>query len=115
MIQVGLCTLLETIPLIGPKVYSLVAPQDTRPPYITYQRVGKKDTSTMEGTESLDIGRFQIKIFTKSYMQGLLLSNEVKEKLSGKGTLIMHLEDQEPDTKLFFQILDYYLSDDILF
>lgn len=115
MIQIGLCALLETIPSIGPKVYPLVAPQDTKPPYITYQRVGKKETSTMLGTESLDIGRFQIKIFTKSYIPGLLLANEVKEKLSGKGTLVMHLEDQEPDTKLFFQILDYYLSDDIIF
>ena len=65
MIQVGLFNLLKTIPTMGTKVYPLVAPQDTKPPYITYQRVGKSDTSTIEGTESLDIGRFQIKIYTK--------------------------------------------------
>lgn len=114
MIQVGLFNLLKTIPSIGNKVFPLVAEQDTKPPYITYQRVGKSDTSTMDGTESLDIGRFQIKVFTKAFMQGLLIANEVKEKLSGKGTLVMQLDDQEPDTKLFFQILDYKLSDDIL-
>lgn len=114
MIQVGLFTLLKTIPSIGVKVYPLIAPQTCNTPYIVYQRVGKSDTSTMEGTESLDIGRFQIKVYTKTYMQGLLLSNEVKEKLSGKGTLVMHIDDQEPDTKLFFQILDYKLSDDII-
>lgn len=115
MIQVGLCNLLKTIPSIGNKVFPLIAEQDTKPPYIVYQRVGKSDTSTMEGTESLDIGRFQIKVYTKTYMPGLLIANEVKAKLSGKGTLVMHLDDQEPDTKLFFQILDYKLSDDILF
>lgn len=115
MIQLGLFNLLKTIPLIGNKVYPLVAPQNTKPPYITYQRVGKSDTSTMEGTESLDIGRFQIKIFTKEYIEGLSLANEVKEKLNGKGTLVMHLDDEEQETKIFFQILDYRLSDDILY
>lgn len=114
MIQVGLFNLLKTIPSIGIKVYPLVAPQDTKPPYITYQRVGKSDTSTMEGTESIDIGRFQIKIYTKAYLEGLELANAVKEKLSGKGIILMHIDDQEPDTKLFFQVMDYKLSDDIL-
>jgi hypothetical protein len=115
MIQIGLFNLLKTIPSVGSKIYPLVATQTCNTPYIVYQRVGKSDTSTMEGTESLDIGRFQIKVYTKTYMEGLLLANKVKEKLNGKGTLVMHVDDQEADTKLFFQILDYKLSDDILF
>lgn len=114
MIQVGLFNLLKTIPLVGTKVYPLTAPQDTTPPYITYQRISPFDTSTIEGTESLDMARFQIKIFSKTYLESVNIANSVKEKLSGKGLKLFYSDDQEPDTLLFVQILDYQLSDDII-
>ena len=114
MIQTGLFNLLKTIPSIGNRVYPLVAPQNTTTPYITYQRISSFDTSTTEGTESLDLARFQIKVFSKTYSDAVNNANLVKEKLSGKGLKLMHGEDIEPDTLLFFQILDYQLSDDIL-
>ena len=114
MIQTGLFNLLKTIPSIGTRVYPLVAPQNTTTPYITYQRISSFDTSTTEGTESLDLARFQIKVFSKTYLDAVNNANLVKEKLRGKGLKLMHGEDIEPDTLLFFQILDYQLSDDIL-
>ena len=114
MIQTGLFNLLKTIPSIGNRVYPLVAPQNTTTPYITYQRISSFDTSTTEGTESLDLARFQIKVFSKTYSDAVNNANLVKEKLSGKGLKLMHGEDYESDTLLFVQILDYQLSDDIL-
>lgn len=114
MIQSGLLNLLKTIPSISTRVYPLVAPQNPTTPFITYQRISSFDTSTIEGTESLDMARFQIKIFSKNYLEAVNNANLVKTKLSGKGLKLMHGEDYESETLLFVQILDYQLSDDII-
>ena len=114
MIGKGLFDLLKTIPEVGDNVYPLVAPQGTKPPYITFQRISSIDTGTMDGTESLDMGRFQIKVFAKTYKESVLIAESVKTVMSGNGNKAMHMEDYEPDTKLHVQILDYILSDDIV-
>ena len=113
-ISVGLYNLLSAIPIIGDRVYPLVAPQNTQPPYITYQRISSLDTGALDGTESLDMGRFQIKVFSKKYDEALSVSVYIKSAMSGKGNKAMHMEDYENDTKLHVQILDYILSDDIV-
>lgn len=113
-ISIGLFNILKTIPQIGDHVYPLVAPQNIQPPYITYQRISSLDTGTLDGTESLDMGRFQIKVFSKKYNESLSISEDVKSVMSGKGNKTMHMEDYENDTKLHVQILDYILSDDIV-
>lgn len=115
MIQAGLFNLLKTIPSISTRVYPLVAPQNPTSPFIVYQRISSFDTSTIEGTESLDLARFQIKIFSKNYLETRNNANLVKEKLSGKGIKLMHGEDYESETCLYVQILDYQFSDDIIF
>jgi hypothetical protein len=114
-ISVGLYNLLSAIPKIGDRAYPLVAPQGTQPPYITYQRISSLDTGALDGTESLDMGRFQIKVFSKKYNEALSIAGtDVKNAMSGKGNKAMHMEDYENDTKLHVQILDYILSDDIV-
>jgi len=113
-ISIGLYTLLSAIPVIGDRVYPLVAPQSTPPPYITYQRISSLDTGTLDGTESLDMGRFQIKVFSKKNDEALSIAGDIKSAMSGKGNKSMHMEDYENDTKLHVQIFDYILSDDIV-
>lgn len=121
MIAIGLFDILRTIPQVGVRVFPLVAPQGTASPYITFQRISSLDTGTMDGTESLDMGRFQIKVFAKTYEESVLiaLSNDdniksVKTVMSGYGNKVMNMDDYEPDTALFVQLLDYILSDDVV-
>lgn len=96
--------------LVDNKVYPMVAPQNTIPPYIVYQRVSSFDTQTMEGTESLDLARFQISIYSKKYPESIALMESVKTALSGKALKLMQLEDYESETLLFSQKIDYQIS-----
>lgn len=114
MIAIGLFDILKTIPQVGMSAFPLVAPQGTSAPYITFQRISSLDTGTMDGTESLDMGRFQIKVFAKTYKDSVLIAEAVKESMSGKGNKAMHMEDYEPETLLHVQLLDYILSDDVV-
>ncbi len=114
MIAIGLFNLLKTIPEIGNRVYPITAPQNPVSPFIIYQRIDPFDTTTIEGTQSLDLARYQIKIFSKTYFETLTIKELVKEKLNGKGLKLMDGEDQEPDTKLYVQHVDYQLSDDLI-
>ncbi|MFZ2967923.1 MAG: DUF3168 domain-containing protein [Sulfuricurvum sp.] len=109
MIAIGLFDILKTIPQVGDRVFPLVAPQGTVAPYITFQRISSLDTGTMDGTESLDMGRFQIKVFSKSYEESAIIAESVKTTMSGYGEKSMHNDDYESDTKLFVQQLDYIL------
>ena len=68
----------------------------------------------MDCTESLDLSRFQIKVFSKTYLDAVNNAKLVIDKMLGKGLKLSHTEDYECDTALFVQILDYQLSDDIL-
>lgn len=114
MIAIGLFDILKTIPQVGVRVFPLVAPQGTTAPYITFQRISSLDTGTMEGAESLDMGRFQIKVFSKAYKESVVIAEAVKTKMEGYGNKAMHNDDYEPDTALFIQLLDYILSDDVI-
>ena len=99
--------------LVNNKVYPIVAPQKTTPPYIVYQRISPFDTQTIEGTQSLDLARFQISIYSKDYNESLNIAESVKDAMRGKALLRGHFDDYEPDTFLFYQKIDYQLSDDI--
>lgn len=114
MIAIGLFDILKTIPQVGDKVFPLVAPQKTTAPYITFQRISSLDTGTIGGTESLDMGRFQIKVFAKTYKESVVVAEAVKTAMSGKGNKSMHTEDYESETLLHVQLLDYILSDDVV-
>jgi len=114
MIAIGLFEILKTIPQVGARVFPLVAPQGTASPYITFQRISSLDMGTMDGTESLDMGRFQIKVFAKTYKDSVLIAEAVKTAMSGKGNKVMHMEDYEPEALLHVQLLDYTLSDDVV-
>ena len=114
MIAIGLFNILKTITQVGERVFPLVAPQGTSAPYITFQRISGLDTGTLEGTQSLDMGRFQIKVFAKAYKDSVLIAEAVKTAMSGKGNKVMHMEDYEPETLLNIQMLDYILSDDVV-
>lgn len=111
-IQTGLFTTLKG--LVNNKVYPMVAPQNTAPPYITYQRISTFDTQTIEGTQSLDLARFQISIYSKNYIESVNLAESVSNAMSGKALKLSHVEDYESDTLLFSQKIDYQLSDDII-
>lgn len=100
---------LKTITQIDSRIYPLVLPQKPTYPAIVYQRVSSLDIGTIEGTESLDMGRFQIKVFSKSYKESVAIAELVKSAMQGKGNKIMHKDDYEQDTLLYVQHLDYIL------
>lgn len=114
MIAIGLFNILKTIPQVGDRVFPLVAPQGTAAPYITFQRISSLDTGAMDGTESLDMGRFQIKVFSKTYKESVIIAEAVKTEMEGYGNKVMHNDDYESDPILFVQQLDYILSDDVV-
>lgn len=107
-IQTILFSILKGI--VNNQVYPMVAPQNIKPPYIVYQRIGIFDTQTTEGTQSLDLARFQITLYSASYSQSVILCEDIKAEMNEKYLLLMHTEDYENDTKFFCQILDYQLS-----
>lgn len=114
MIAIGLFDILKTIPQVGSRVHPLVAPQNTQTPYITYQRISSLDTGAIDGTKSLDMARFQIKVFAKTYKESVMISEAVKTAMSGKGNQAMHMEDYESGPVMYVQLLDYILSDDVV-
>lgn len=111
-ISTGLFNLLKTITSLGNRVYPLVLPQTTTLPAVVYQRISSYDTQTLDGTQSLDMGRFQIKVYATSYKNAVDTAELVKNTLSGKAIKLMEMDDYESDTKLFSIQLDYQISDD---
>lgn len=108
-IQSSLFDTLKTITQVGTRIYPLVLPQNPTFPAIVYQRISSLDTSDIEGKESLDMGRFQIKVFAKTYKESVDIAELVKTAMQGKGNKVMHLDDYEADTLLYSQHLDYIL------
>lgn len=113
-ISTGLFNLLKTITPLGNRVYPLVLPQTPTLPAVVYQRISSYDTQTLDGTQSLDMGRFQIKVYATSYKNAVDTAELVKATLSGKALKLMEMDDYESDTKLFSIQLDYQISDDII-
>ncbi|MHB8100370.1 MAG: DUF3168 domain-containing protein [Sulfuricurvum sp.] len=108
-IAIDLFNILKLIPEIGGRVYPSVLPQNPTYPAIVYQRISSIDTGTIEGTESLDMGRFQIKVFAKTYKAAVENAELVKTAMSGNGNKVGHMDDYENETQLHVQILDYIL------
>lgn len=113
-ISTGLFNLLKTITPLGNRVYPLVLPQNPTYPSVVYQRISSYDTQTINGTQSLDMGRFQIKVYATSYKNAIDTAELVKTALSGKALKLMEMDDYENDTKLFSLQLDYQISSDII-
>lgn len=113
-ISSGLFNNLKSITSLGSRIYPLVLPQSPTYPSVVYQRISTYDTQAMDGTQSLDIGRFQIKIYATSYKSAIDTAEIVKTAMSGKGLKLMEMDDYEPETKLFSVVIDYQLSDDII-
>lgn len=111
-IAIGLFNLLKTITPLGGRVYPLILPQNPTYPVVVYQRISSFDTQTLDGTQSIDIGRFQIKVYATSYKSAIDTGELVKTALSGKALKLMEMDDYESDTKLFSLQLDYQISDD---
>jgi hypothetical protein len=97
---------------ISTRIYPLVAPQNPVTPFITYQRISKQDTMDLEGKESLDIGRYQFKIYGKTYKEVQDVGELLKQAFEGKAFILMQMDDYEPDTKLFANLIDYQLTSD---
>ncbi len=113
-IEAGLFNLLKTITAIGTRIYPSVMPQNPIYPNVVYQRISSFDAGTIGGTESLDMGRFQIKIYSPNFADTVSVLSSIKSVMSGKSNKLMQMMDYESDTKLHVQIIDFQLSDDIV-
>lgn len=111
-IESGLFNLLKTIPAVGSRVYPLIFPQNPTYPAIVYQRISSIDTGAMDGTESLDMARFQIKVYALKFSDAVAVRDAVKAVMSGKANKLMHMSGYENDTKLYSEMIDYQISDD---
>lgn len=113
-IESGLFDVLKTIPSVGSRVYPLILPQNPTYPAIVYQRISSFDTGTIDGTESLDMARFQIKAYARTFQEVITVRDAIKAIMSCKANKLMHMSDYENDTKLYSEMIDYQISDDII-
>ncbi len=115
-IQAGIFTVLSSntdlSAIVSNRIYPLIAPQNPTLPYITYQRISKIPTTNMDGISSLDMGRFQIDIWSLTYSEGLDIAKLLERSFDFIGQLDNQLEDYDSGSKLYRQTLDFILYED---
>lgn len=97
-------------PLVGKRIYPLVAPENTATPYIVWQVISAQRQNTLDGTTNHEWLRVQIDIYDKSYDKSLKLSHKAVEAINNGVQLSIHSGSQqyhEQETKLFRQSIDY--------
>lgn len=98
--------------LVGTRIYPLVAPQNVVKPYITYQVVGGKGKQCLQGGIYQKDKRFQIDCWSLTYSNIKAIEEAVTKRLEGfKGfNSLFTMDDYEPDTLLYRQIIDFKLK-----
>lgn len=101
--------------LVEDRIYPLVAPQNVVKPYITFQRISKIPTTEIkDGKSTLDIGRFQINIWSDGYLDGVNIAKTLEQSLTGLAQLDNQLEGFDANAKLYQQILDFLIFENII-
>lgn len=80
----------------GGKVYPMVAPDQTRAPFITYQRISWVSEDVLDGSNvDLVNTRLQIDIFAPTYLKAASISEKVETLMMGGFAQIVSIQSQE--------------------
>jgi len=98
--------------LIGTRIYPLMAPQNVIDPYITYQVVNDNSKQCIGGSVYQNDTRFQVDCWSKKYSEVKAIKEAVESALIGfkSSYAISNMDDYEPDTKLYRQLIDFKLK-----
>jgi hypothetical protein len=98
----------------GVKVYPLLAPQGTVPPYASYQRVSAIPEVSLDGESGIDLVRVQIDAWGATMSEAKVLAGEIRQAMktsSLDGTLKSRpdtsFDDYEPELRQFRSSADY--------
>lgn len=98
-------------PLVGDRVYPVVAPESPTAPYATYQRVAAVPQNVMAGNggESLTNTRLQIDVYATTYGEAQAKAEAIKAALRGWAVQNVTNSEQdlyESDVKLHRVMID---------
>lgn len=80
----------------GVKVYPMVVPDQTRAPFITYQRISWISEDVLDGSNvDLVNTRLQLDIFAPSYLKAAAISEQVEALMMGGFDQIVSIQSQE--------------------
>jgi len=98
--------------LVGTRIYPLMAPQNVINPYITYQVVNDNSNQCMGGEVYQNDTRFQLDVWSTKYSEVKAIKEAVLSALIGfkSSNSISNMDDYEPDTKLYRQLIDFKLK-----
>lgn len=98
--------------LVGARIYPLIAPQNVTDPYITYQVVSDNSNQCMSGESYQNDTRFQLDCWSTKYSEVKAIKEAVLSALIGfkSSNNISNMDDYEPDTKLYKQLIDFKLK-----
>lgn len=99
---------------VGGRVYPATFPQLPVYPAIVYNRVSQIPFNTLSGYSSIDVGRFQIDIFSHSYNQTNQVASLVKEAMRDVGIEANIQDGYDADTNLFRKTMDYTLFEGVV-
>ena len=94
------------------KIYPLIKPQDVGTPYITYQVINDNSNQCIEGIVYQNDARFQLDCWSTKYSEVKAIKEAVISALIGfkSSNSISNMDDYEPDTKLYRQLIDFKLK-----
>ena len=90
------------------QIYPLLAPPETKPPYITFQRVTTRSAPVAEsGATTFDEGRFQFTIWAKSAIEAIRIAGELEALFVGKAIFEGAFTDFDTEARLHKVVADY--------
>lgn len=98
--------------LVDTRIYPLMAPQNVVNPYMTYQVVSDTSNQCYSGVTYQNDTRFQIDCWSAKYSQVKAIKEAVLNAIEGfkSSYSISVMDDYEPDTKLYRQLIDFKLK-----
>jgi len=98
--------------LVGIKIYPMKAPQNVTNPYITYQVISDNSNQCIGGEVYQNDTRFQVDCWSTKYSEVKAIKEAVISALIGfkSSNSISNMDDYEPDTKLYRQLIDFKLK-----
>lgn len=117
IIEEAISDLIESLDLVGDRVYPMRLPQDEPLPAVVYQSISRAREESHSGPSGLYHPRIQLNCWDDSYTGAKKLAKRIIQALDGyKGTVgsikigkikvANVLDDQEEETDMFRQIVD---------
>lgn len=103
---------------LGFGVYNLIAPLNSKSPFIVYRRVGLKLEGDKSDAEAIEKALIEVAVINDNYSEGVHLAEEVRAKLETleeKGevyeiSLIDSVEEYDFNAGQFLQVLTYEIE-----